>query len=214
MIRAGFEDFKLRLWLRSPMLCRHCPKYGHTAKRCRTKQPRCLQCSEDHQTSDCKSKRKRCPHCCGPHAAWERSCPVIQDFFNQEKKRHGQADHLSESKQTSEEFSQTQPQQPEACVQTRTPSWAAGTQTKRIAAREAQSQATGTADRPTPQAQYPIWSPVQTRQQRQNQPEKEAALPRRPHPSQWGERPAAFSDSEETTGHATRRRQQTREKNW
>ena len=83
-IRAGFEDINLRPWLRNPLLCRHCSKYGHTAKHCRTQGARCLRCSQDHSTDDCESTDKRCPHCGGGHAAWERSCPVLQDHFKKE----------------------------------------------------------------------------------------------------------------------------------
>ena len=32
-IRAGIQDIAIKPWIRSPMLCRHCARYGHTAKR-------------------------------------------------------------------------------------------------------------------------------------------------------------------------------------
>ena len=67
-----------------PLICRHCAKYGHTAKHCRTREARCLRCSAGHPTEDCKSDHKRCPHCDGNHAAWERSCPVLQEYFKKE----------------------------------------------------------------------------------------------------------------------------------
>ena len=61
-ITAGFQDITIRPWLRSPMLCRHCAKYGHTARNCRTQKPRCLRCSGEHPTPDCDSDRRHCPH--------------------------------------------------------------------------------------------------------------------------------------------------------
>ena len=80
-IRAGFEDIPLRTWRRSPMLCRRCAAYGHTAKHCKAKSLRCLRCADKHCTEDCKTDDLNCPHCEGAHAAWDRKCPILAKFF-------------------------------------------------------------------------------------------------------------------------------------
>ena len=82
-IRAGYEIFHLRLWIRPPVLCRKCARYGHGARSCRAKTARCLQCSGAHATDGCEAAHRRCPHCDGPHAAWERDCPAMQEHLYQ-----------------------------------------------------------------------------------------------------------------------------------
>ena len=77
-IRAGFEDFELRPWQRSPLLCRRCATHGHLKKHCRATYVRCLKCAEDHQTDDCSSTKFRCPHCAEDHPAWDRRCRALE----------------------------------------------------------------------------------------------------------------------------------------
>ena len=86
-IKAGFETIKLRTWQRSPMLCRHCARYGHTAGDCRSSTAQCLRCTGPHATNDCACTTRLCPHCGGPHAAWERSCPVLGKYFKKEERQ-------------------------------------------------------------------------------------------------------------------------------
>ena len=78
-IRAGFEDFDLRPWRRSPLLCRRCAAYGHVQKHCRATYERCLKCAEGHKTDDCKSSSARCPHCSEGHPAWDRRCKSLEE---------------------------------------------------------------------------------------------------------------------------------------
>ena len=79
-IRAGFEDFELRAWQRSPLLCRRCASFGHVQKHCRAATKCCLRCAENHATDDCKSETQRCPHCNEGHAAWDRRCGALAAY--------------------------------------------------------------------------------------------------------------------------------------
>lgn len=104
-LRAGFEDFELRPWRRSPLLCRRCASYGHTSRHCRNDQLRCLRCSEQHTTDDCQSSSTCCPQCAADHAAWDRRCPVLKEFFkNQANRREAPA---QPRKRTTEASTQT-----------------------------------------------------------------------------------------------------------
>ena len=78
-IRAGFEILELRLWVRPPLLCRRCARYGHGVRSCRSRTKRCLKCAGPHGTDGCEAAHKHCPHCDGPHAAWEHCCPAMHD---------------------------------------------------------------------------------------------------------------------------------------
>ena len=148
------------------MLCRHCAKYGHTARNCRTQKARCLRCSGKHPMPDCNSDRRHCPHCSGNHATWERSCPVLQDHFATEKNRQ------PPPKPTyAEAATQVETIGRDAIVQTRaSPKWTESTQTKKILAKTTTTQTINEDEQErslTPQPQYARWSPLQTRKQRQ-----------------------------------------------
>ena len=223
-IRAGYQDIELQLWISSPLMCRNCSKYGHTAKRCRSQVPRCLRCSGGHPTPDCRTEDRLCPQCGGNHAAWERSCPTLQEHFNREKRRYSQRDSLpdaggnlrprqrhpeattqTEPNKNIEATTQTEPSKKKtAKVQTRPPiSWAVSTQTKRTSTRQASSQASETGSeaassrQSTPQSPCPTLSPVRTRHQRAQETREAANYPRPPHQSQWGRKAANFVDSQD-----------------
>ena len=77
-INIGYDTHQLRLWIRSPAMCRRCARFGHTTSSCKSTHLRCLQCSGDHATDNCTADTYRlCPHCSGPHAAWDRTCPAL-----------------------------------------------------------------------------------------------------------------------------------------
>ena len=77
-IRAGYERLPLRLWVRSPAMCRRCASFGHTEHWCRSEALCCLRCAAPHHTDECHEDTRFCPHCGGPHAAWDRSCTILQ----------------------------------------------------------------------------------------------------------------------------------------
>ena len=79
-IRAGFQDIQIRPWQRSPLLCRRCAEYGHLKKTCRATKPRCLRCSEEHETDGCKSTTPKCPHCTKRHPAWDKRCTSLAEY--------------------------------------------------------------------------------------------------------------------------------------
>ena len=77
-LNAGYERLPLRLWVRSPPMCRKCASFGHTQHWCRSEAPCCLRCAAPHHTDECQEEQRLCPHCGGPLAAWDRTCPVLQ----------------------------------------------------------------------------------------------------------------------------------------
>jgi hypothetical protein len=69
--------FKVSPSIRSPVICKNCLRYGHTAKFCRGK-TNCSHCGfPDHSIIDCPTKEATdptCFHCKGSHLATDRSC--------------------------------------------------------------------------------------------------------------------------------------------
>lgn len=69
--------FKVSPSIRSPVICKNCLRYGHTAKFCRGK-TNCSHCGlPDHSIINCPTKEATdptCFHCKGPHLATDRSC--------------------------------------------------------------------------------------------------------------------------------------------
>ena len=106
-IRAGFEDFELRPWQRSPLLCRQCASYGHVKKHCRATYERCLRCSEAHKTDDCKSPSCHCPHCAEDHPAWDRRCKALEAYATRQGRLTQRAPAAAESLATAEASTQT-----------------------------------------------------------------------------------------------------------
>ena len=59
-----------------PMQCKQCQEYGHTAKHCRSLDPRCRKCAEvGHQEKDCTADTAKCHHCNEAHVAGFPQCP-------------------------------------------------------------------------------------------------------------------------------------------
>lgn len=55
-------------------MCFNCCRYGHTAKACKSKTPRCMVCTLEHDGRNCKAT-PRCCHCSGQHKTNDPECP-------------------------------------------------------------------------------------------------------------------------------------------
>ena len=63
------------------IMCRHCQKYGHIERLCRTDRPVCGKCkSREHETNDCvvEERQYKCIHCDGNHHTGHTSCLIHQ----------------------------------------------------------------------------------------------------------------------------------------
>jgi len=72
----------------SPLRCKKCLKYGHTAKRCNS-DARCERCSGHHTVDRCEEEDLKCFNCEGAHRAGSRDCPVLkkeESVLNMQKK--------------------------------------------------------------------------------------------------------------------------------
>lgn len=61
-------------YIPNPTICKKCQEYMHTIKYCNN-QPRCRNCSANHDTNLCKSLKLQCYHCTGEHRVGDRRCP-------------------------------------------------------------------------------------------------------------------------------------------
>ena len=73
-VYAGYEVIPTTRWLRNPLLCRRCGRYGHHKSTCRSKDVHCVSCSGLHLVDECDAPEPFCLHCGGPHPAWSREC--------------------------------------------------------------------------------------------------------------------------------------------
>lgn len=63
--------------------CTRCQRYGHTKNFC-SRQPRCVKCAGNHQTSSCSIKERtsnvKCVHCEGNHPANYKGCAIYKQL--------------------------------------------------------------------------------------------------------------------------------------
>lgn len=72
----GFSKCRIRPNDRVPQ-CFNCQRHGHTAARCRDKEPTCKNCSEGHDSRTCKSDLVKCSNCKKRgHKASSSNCPA------------------------------------------------------------------------------------------------------------------------------------------
>ncbi|GFW78901.1 uncharacterized protein TNCV_2059221 [Trichonephila clavipes] len=73
-IKAGYLNYKIRSYIRNPLRCFKCQKFGHSQTACRG-QLTCSRCaSVGHASSDCSLEQK-CVNCSQPHSADSKLCP-------------------------------------------------------------------------------------------------------------------------------------------
>ena len=77
-IKVGYENCRVSPYIPNPLRCFNCQQFGHHGKAC-TKQSVCAKCSSIEHTSSHDSPcaaTSKCTNCHGPHASFDRSCPV------------------------------------------------------------------------------------------------------------------------------------------
>ena len=73
------EKLTVKPYIRNPLRCRKCQRYGHLQKWCRGKKI-CVKCGseeENHNEKEC-TKQVQCTNCKGNHQADANECPVYQ----------------------------------------------------------------------------------------------------------------------------------------
>lgn len=74
-----FIKYKVRPYIASPMQCYKCQRLGHTSKSCKSTEPRCLLCGENHSKDKCTSEERTCANCKGSHSANSNECRYIKN---------------------------------------------------------------------------------------------------------------------------------------
>lgn len=75
--------------------CTNCAKYGHTARWCQAKEPRCVECGGKHYYEECRSSEQECVACTGEgylseeagHSMMAMDCPTYLKRKEIEKNR-------------------------------------------------------------------------------------------------------------------------------
>ena len=82
-------------YFETPMSCKTCLKYEHTAKICHETTATCSRCScQGHDRDKCTSNEVKSYHCGEDHQPFSRNCPVIKKKGNRpdpNKRAHTQA---------------------------------------------------------------------------------------------------------------------------
>lgn len=87
-IQIGYTHFNVKTWDtdKSIKQCYKCLKLGHLQYSCKTKEVKCLRCSETHKEKYYEFKRLlRCANCEGNHAACSKKCPKIIEYMEKNK---------------------------------------------------------------------------------------------------------------------------------
>lgn len=69
----GSMAYQVRGYVRPPLRCYNCQRYGHIADSCRGKK-KCAKCGGDHGIKECRSDAPKCSNCGGDHVAVYRGC--------------------------------------------------------------------------------------------------------------------------------------------
>jgi len=69
----GSMAYHVREYIRPPLRCYNCQKFGHVAGSCRGKR-KCAKCGGDHIVQNCKAETPKCSNCDGDHAAGYYGC--------------------------------------------------------------------------------------------------------------------------------------------
>ena len=64
----GSMAYQVREYIRPPLRCYNCQRFGRVAGSCRGKR-KCAKCGGDHVIQNCEAEAPKCPNCGGDHAA-------------------------------------------------------------------------------------------------------------------------------------------------
>lgn len=88
-VRIGYVRFHVREYVRAPLRCYNCQRYGHIASVCRAKK-RCAHCGEEHEYGKCgRNVEAKCCNCGGAQNVAYRGCEVSKRAVEIEKERDG-----------------------------------------------------------------------------------------------------------------------------
>ncbi|CAL9690622.1 unnamed protein product [Knipowitschia caucasica] len=74
-VTLGFMAFQVKPYVRPPLRCYKCQRFGHVAAVCRGEK-RCGKCGGGHDYSECTNSEVKCCNCGGNHVAAYRGCGV------------------------------------------------------------------------------------------------------------------------------------------
>lgn len=92
----GCLSFQVRNYVRPPLRCFKCQRFGHMAAACRGNR-RCAKCGGEHDLSECGVSVHQCCNCGGPHMASSRECSLfmkakkVQEVKEQQKITYAEA---------------------------------------------------------------------------------------------------------------------------
>jgi len=84
----GYVSFRVREYVRAPLRCYNCQRYGHIASVCRAKK-RCARCGEEHDYGECGGSEAKCCNCGGGHNVAYGGCEVRKRAVEIQKERDG-----------------------------------------------------------------------------------------------------------------------------
>ncbi len=97
-VKIGYMSYKVEKFIKQPIQCYKCNKFGHLAKKCSNVQV-CSKCSGDHSHNECVAQQLKCSNCGEAHSSFDRSCSVYKSIKNDSlKKMYSQSKHSNNSK--------------------------------------------------------------------------------------------------------------------
>ncbi|KIK36105.1 hypothetical protein CY34DRAFT_38947, partial [Suillus luteus UH-Slu-Lm8-n1] len=93
-IRDGITMRQLKLWpkknRKEPIRCAKYQHYGHIAKECIKNGDVCVNCSNNHRTSDCTTKDKQFYASCksNEHSSWDHNFPTYTKRCEETNRRY------------------------------------------------------------------------------------------------------------------------------
>jgi hypothetical protein len=72
-VYLGMSRCSVKLYKNLPQ-CFKCQKFGHTALKCKMKDPVCKKCAGNHDSRECTSETIKCSNCGGKHMASFNKC--------------------------------------------------------------------------------------------------------------------------------------------
>ena len=105
-VKVGFERVAALQTEKELRMCSKCNGFGHAARNCKRRKPRCGNCAEDHYTKQCKIDKKdfgqlKCPNCDEKHSARYGGCRERLRIIDDLQKVNTQAANIKNTTTTS-----------------------------------------------------------------------------------------------------------------